>query len=252
MLLNILDNETFLIAAETLFIVTGSMLLGILLAYFYWGGNKTIVADLSSSIEQEKKNTEELRDQVKEINELRSELQVEINDLALKSNGQIKTIYDQQQYIFSHEAEHKNQKAVIEGLNSTIESYRQRMSVIEEELEKARTPEAKPKQRATSIPAIRANYEHVSKLLGKQVTENDLTLIVGIGPKTAALLKENGIEDWNQLAATSSKVLRVLLVEAGGIYKSQDPTHWPKQASMAAQGEWRKLRVFQETLRKTE
>ena len=252
MLLNILDNETFLIAAETLFIVTGSMLLGILLAYYYWGGNKSIVADLSSTLEQEKKNNEELRDQVRDITDLRSELQSEVNELNAKYNGQTKTIYDQRQYIFSHEAEHKNQKAVIEGLNLTIDSYQHRLRVIEEELEKARTPEVKPKQRATTIPAIRANYEHVSKLLGRQVTENDLTLIVGIGPKTAALLKENGIEDWGQLAATSAKVLRVLLVEAGGVYKSQDPTHWPKQASMAAQGEWRKLRVFQETLRKTE
>ena len=239
MLLNLLDNETFLIAAETLFIVIGSMLLGILLAYYYWGGNKTIVADLTSTLEEEKKNTEELRDQVREISELRSQLQSDVNEMTAKYNGQTKTIYDQQQYIFSHEAEHKNQKSVIEGLNLTIDSYQHRMRIIEEELEKARTPEVKPKQRGTIIPAITANYEHVSKLLGRQVTENDLTLIVGIGPKTAALLKENGIEDWGQLAATSSKVIRVLLVEAGGVYKSQDPTHWPKQASMAAQGEWR-------------
>ena len=162
-----------------------------------------------------------------------------------------KTIYDQQQYIFSHETEHKNQKAVIDGLNATIDSYQHRIRIIEEELEKARTPEPKPKK-TTTIPAIRANYEHVSKLLGRQVTENDLTLIIGIGPKTAALLQANGIDDWGKLADASAKVLKVLLLETGGVYKSLDPTHWPKQAYMAAQGEWRKLRVFQETLRKTE
>ena len=251
LLLNILDNETFLIAAETLFIVSGSMLLGILLAYYYWGGNKAIVADLASKLEEEKKNAEELREQVRQISELRSHLQSEINELILKSNSQIKTIYDQQQYIFSHETEHKNQKAVIDGLNATIDSYQHRIRIIEEELEKARTPAPKPKK-TTAIPAIRANYEHVSKLLGRQVTENDLTLIVGIGPKTAALLQANGIDDWEKLAAASAKVLKVLLLEAGGVYKSLDPTHWPKQASMAAQGEWRKLRVFQETLRKSE
>jgi len=248
--LNILDNETFLIAAEMLFIVTGSMLLGILLAYYYWGGNKTIAADLTSALDQEKKNAEDLRDQVREISELRSQAQTDIHELTLKSNSQIKTIYDQQQYIFSHETEHKNQKAVIDGLNSTIDTYQQRIRVIEEELEKARAPE--PKTKKPTIPAIRANYEHVSKLLGRQVTENDLTLIVGIGPKTSTLLQANGIDDWDKLAAASAKVLKVLLLEAGGVYKSLDPTHWPKQASMAAQGEWRKLRVFQETLRKSD
>ncbi len=249
--LTILDNETFLIAAETLFIVTGSMLMGILLAYYYWGGNKSVAADLTSSLDQERKNAEELREQVREISDLRSQLQSDVNELALKSNAQNKTIYDQQQYIFSHETEHKNQKAVIDSLNATIDSYQHRIRIIEEELEKARTPEPKPKK-TTTIPAIRANYEHVSKLLGRQVTENDLTLIVGIGPKTASLLQANGLDDWEKLAAASAKVIKVLLMEAGGVYKSLDPTHWPKQASMAAQGEWRKLRVFQETLRKSE
>ena len=110
LLLNILDNETFLIAAETLFIVTGSMLLGILLAYYYWGGNKTIVADLTASLDQERKNTEELRDQVRQISDLRAQSHSDITELTLKSNSQIKTIYDQQQYIFSHETEHKNHK----------------------------------------------------------------------------------------------------------------------------------------------
>jgi predicted flap endonuclease-1-like 5' DNA nuclease len=248
--LNILENETFLIAAEMLFIVTGSMLLGILLAYYYWGGNKTVAADLSSSLEQERKNAEELRDQIRQISDLRAQLQSDINELTLKSNSQIKTIYDQQQYIFSHETEHKNQKAVIDGLNATIDSYQHRLRIIEEELEKARTPE--PKTKKPTIPAIRANYEHVSILLGRQVTENDLTLIVGIGPKTSALLQANGIDDWDKLAAASPKVLKVMLLEAGGVYKALDPTHWPKQASMAAQGEWRKLRVFQEALRKSE
>lgn len=249
--LNILENETFLIAAQTLFIVTGSMLLGILLAYYYWGGNKTIVAELHSTLEQEKKIAEDLRMQVLEISDLRSQLQSDIHELTLKSNSQIKTIYDQQQYIFSHEAEHKNQKVVIDGLNATIDTYQHRIRIIEEELEKARTSEQKSKK-TTTIPAIRANYEHVSKLLGRQVTENDLTLMVGIGPKTAALLQANGIDDWAKLAAASAKVIKVLLIETGGVYKSLDPTHWPKQASMAAQGEWRKLRVYQETLRKTE
>jgi len=251
LLLTILDNETFLVAAETLFIVTGSMLMGILLAYYFWGANKSIVAELKGTLEEEKKNSEELRDQVSQITQLRAQLQSALDDQNSRSNSLNKTIYDQQQYIFSHEAEHKNQKAVIEGLNSTIETYQQRIRIIEEELEKARTPEPKPKKTNT-IPAIRANYEHVSKLLGRQVTENDLTLIVGIGPKTASLLQANGIDDWEKLAASSAKVLKVLLIEAGGVYKSQDPTHWPKQAAMAAQGEWRKLRVFQETLRKAE
>jgi predicted flap endonuclease-1-like 5' DNA nuclease len=89
----------------------------------------------------------------------------------------------------------------------------------------------------------------VSKLIGRQVAENDLTLILGIGPKTAEILKSHGVDTWDKLAATPLLDLSKWLLEAGGIYKSQDPTSWAKQATMAAHGEWRKLRLYQETLR---
>jgi predicted flap endonuclease-1-like 5' DNA nuclease len=162
-----------------------------------------------------------------------------------------KTIYDQSQNLYSREAEFKHQKATIDTLNSTIDSYQHRLRIIEEELEQVKVKETKPRKSSTPS-AVSANYEHVSKLLGKQVTDNDLTLIIGIGPKTAALLQSQGLQTWEELAAVTQEHLRKILSEAGGIYKTQDPTHWAKQALMASQGEWRKLRVFQETLRKVE
>ena len=140
---------------------------------------------------------------------------------------------------------------MIDGLNATIESYQQRINIIQEELENSRVPELKTKKLSNTTP-VRANFEHVSQLLGKQVTDNDLTLITGIGPKAAALLQSGGIETWDDLANATFEHLKSLLNEAGGVYKSLDPTHWPKQAAMASQGEWRKLRVFQESLRKIE
>jgi len=250
-LLNILDNETFLLVAETLFIVVGSMLLGILLAYLNSGGLKSKLADLTLALAEEKKQSEELREQVRQISQVRAELQYGIEELKVKIAEQSRNLYDQQQYLHLRESEFKNQKASCEGLQATIESYQQRLRIIQEELEKARAADIQPRK-STVIPTVRANFEHVSKLLGKQVTENDLTLIAGIGPKTAALLQSKGIHTWEELASAPVDSLREILFEAGGVYKSQDPIHWAKQAVMASQGEWRKLRVFQEALRKTE
>ncbi len=82
--------------------------------------------------------------------------------------------------------------------------------------------------------------------------ENDLTVIAGIGPRTASLLQAMGIDTWELLAGTSVSELRQTLDKAGGNYKSLDPTHWPRQAAMAAQSEWRKLRVFQQSLKAAE
>lgn len=249
--LNILNNETFLLIAETLFIVVGSMLLGILLYSINAGGLKSKLADLSLALEEEKKTSADLRDQVSQISEVRAELQQSIEQLSIKSSEQSRTIYEQQQYLQLREAEYKNQKGSIDSLQTTIDSYQHRLNVIQEELEKTKAGESKPRK-SVVVPTVRANFEHVSKLLGRQVTENDLTLIAGIGPKTAALLQSKGIETWDALATVPVEELRQILLDAGGVYKSQDPTHWAKQAVMASQGEWRKLRVYQEALRKNE
>lgn len=246
--LNILNNETVLLIAETLFIVIGSMLLGILLSYLYGAGNKNKLEELSASLEQEKQQTLELREQVKQFNQLRAQQQSDVSDLQSKSESQSKTIYDQHQYIYAREAELKNYKSTIDELQSNIDTYQQRLRIVEEELEKTKTKEGKPKK-ASALPPVRANFEHVSKILGRQVTENDLTLITGIGPKTATLLHSKRIRTWGDLGSTPLATLRTILADAGGVYKSLDPSQWARQAGMAARGEWRKLRVFQEKLR---
>jgi predicted flap endonuclease-1-like 5' DNA nuclease len=226
------------------------MLLGILLSYLNSGGLKTKLADLTLALEEEKNQSAALREQVMQVSHERAELQHTIEDLKIKTAEQGRTIYDQRHFLQLREEEYKNQKAAVDGLHATIDSYQHRIDIIQQELEKQKASSSRPKRETVSLPKTTANFEHVSKLLGKQVTENDLTLIAGIGPKTAALLQTHGIETWEDLAAVPVDDLRKILSEAGGIYKTQDPAHWAKQAIMAAGGEWRKLRVYQETLRK--
>jgi predicted flap endonuclease-1-like 5' DNA nuclease len=251
-------NEDILLIAETLAIVIGSMLMGILLSYFHWSGFKKRVIELTNSLDLEREQAEELKNQLRQLTAVKGQLQNQIAEGSSKQDAQAKKIFDQQQQLFGQQqaltqidALHSGYKTQLDELNSVIDSYQHRLRVIEEELLKARS-DKQPTKKQVAIPATRANYEHVSKLLGKQVTENDLTLINGIGPKTAALLQANGITTWESLANTSAEILKRILSEAGGIYKSLDPTHWPKQAFMAARSEWRKLRVFQESIKKNE
>lgn len=251
-------SVNFLVIAETLAIVVGSMLMGILLSYFYWGSFRSQVKKLSNSLDLEREQAEELKSQIKIQQAVKGQLQNEIAEGKMKLDVQSKKIFDQQQnlldqqeHLSKSETNSRNQKAALDELNSTIDSYQHRLRVIEDELLQSKNV-AMPLKRAVSANAKRANYEHVSQLLGRQVTENDLTLIIGIGPKTAGLLHSNGIQSWNDLAKASNEDLSKILSEAGGIYKSIDPAHWAKQATMAASSEWRKLRVFQETLRKSE
>ncbi len=76
----------------------------------------------------------------------------------------------------------------------------------------------------------------------------DLTIIEGIGPKIAALLRQHGIRNWNDLAAASVERLRQILEDAGGIYKQHDPATWPMQAQLAVKRDWNKLKEYQDYL----
>lgn len=246
--LNIFNNVTFLLVAETLIIVIGSMLLGILLCYINSWGLKRKFNDLILAMDEERKRTVDVVDKLSEVIAVKSALETEAETLKVKISGQAKVIYDHQVKAQNQELEYKRQKTAFDQLNATIDSYQHRINIIQEDLEKSKVTKVKSKKKSQVSP-VRVSYEHVSKLIGKQVAENDLTLIVGIGPKTAELLKSKGLDSWDKLSATPLPDLSKWLLEAGGIYKNQDPTQWAKQATMAAHGEWRKLRIFQESLK---
>ena len=249
--LNIFGNTTLLMIAETLVIVIGSMLMGILLYHMLVGNVKKQVTGLQSEIEEGKRKSEELDTQMQELIQIREHLKSEISNMRLKADTQSKTIYDQQLLIATKDTESRNHKGVVDGLHASIDSYQRRLKTIEDELIQAKNVVLIPHHTAP-VSSVRANYDHVSKLLGKPVTENDLSVIYGIGPKTSALLQSKSIQTWQELGQTSIEILKQILNEAGGNFKSIDPTSWPKQAFMAAQSEWRKLRVYQESLKKSE
>ncbi len=247
--LSIFNNETFLLAAETLIIVIGSMLLGILLSYINSWGLKEKYSDLNLAIEQEQEQSKEVLSKLSKLTSEKMALENEIEALQQKISDQAEAVYAYQLKAQNQEMEYKRQKTAFDELNATIDAYQQRISVIQKDLDKSKTSKTKIKKLSNTAP-VTVSYEHVSKLIGRQVAENDLTLIFGIGPKTAELLKSHGVDTWDKLAATPLVSFSKWLLDAGGIYKTQDPTQWAKQATMAAQGEWRKLRVFQENLKK--
>jgi len=78
---------------------------------------------------------------------------------------------------------------------------------------------------------------------------DDLKKIEGIGPKIAELLNAAGIQSYADLAGTDIDKIKEVLDEAGSRYKMHDPTTWPEQAQMAADGKWDELKELQENLK---
>ncbi len=78
---------------------------------------------------------------------------------------------------------------------------------------------------------------------------DDLKVIEGIGPKIEQVLHDAGIRTYAQLAATGVDRLREVLAAAGSRFRLADPSTWPEQARLAADGRWEELQALQARLK---
>ena len=84
-----------------------------------------------------------------------------------------------------------------------------------------------------------------------QAMQDNLTIIKGIGPKVSAVLRSARINSFNKLGSTDvTKISEILRVENPNLLRLIDPTNWPEQARLAAAGEWEKLSMLQNRLKR--
>lgn len=94
---------------------------------------------------------------------------------------------------------------------------------------------ATPAGLVVSIPAVK-------------VGGDDLSRIEGVGPKIKDALRQAGVTTFAQVAAKSADELKAI-INAAGISGFNDPTTWPQQARLAAQGQWDALAKLQDGLK---
>ena len=105
-------------------------------------------------------------------------------------------------------------------------------------------------------PVVEEVVEEVAPVVEEVVEEkaaapasaDDLKKIEGIGPKISEILTTAGIGTFATLASTEADKIREILAEAGNRYKMHDPTTWPQQAQLAADGKWDELKTLQDQL----
>ncbi len=81
-----------------------------------------------------------------------------------------------------------------------------------------------------------------------ETVADDLKKIEGIGPKIAEIFNNAGIITFKDMASTDPEKLKEILAEAGSRYASKNPSTWPQQAQLAADGKWDELKVLQDKL----
>jgi len=81
---------------------------------------------------------------------------------------------------------------------------------------------------------------------------DDFTHITGIGQKISSTLINAGIKTFSKLATTDGERIREILEkENPALLKISDPSTWPEQARIAAEGDWEILTNLQTTLKAT-
>ena len=104
-----------------------------------------------------------------------------------------------------------------------------------------------PDQHADFGSAPGAEPETGSNDQAQQTAPDDLIRIEGIGPKVSTIVMAEGITTFTQLAATDVERLRAILEQAN--IHTIDPTTWPRQAHLAAQGKWQQLQELQDRIK---
>jgi small subunit ribosomal protein S2 len=77
----------------------------------------------------------------------------------------------------------------------------------------------------------------------REVREDDLTRIEGIGPKVDKILKRAGIKSFDDLSSADPAEVKSVLNEAG--LQMMSPEGWVEQAQLAAEEDWEGLQKLQ-------
>ncbi len=104
------------------------------------------------------------------------------------------------------------------------------------------------KDNAAGLTASKLEKYLIKTGVLKTYKQDDLKAIEGIGPATEKLLHENGIKTWRDLANAEASAVKAILSAAGSRFALGDPTTWPKQAELAADGKFDELREYQDFL----
>lgn len=151
--------------------------------------------------------------------------------------------YQAQQSAVIEELQQENER-----LNLALENCEENVAALRHKAEKnhlSANHEIAKEQAGANFDADAAKAT-----FGKRIKQDDLTLVLGIGPKISELLIADGIDTWAKLGEASTEQCQHVLNNAGERFKLHDPSTWPRQAKLAADGDWQALFDWQDKLDK--
>jgi predicted flap endonuclease-1-like 5' DNA nuclease len=180
--------------------------------------------------------------------ELSIKEQTDINDTLRK---QVDELYEKLDKKLANNKTKTDKNGVLNGIGNWTDPVKHlsnnvklRMHRLQEEDQAAaRQPAGKTENNKQN-----GRLKEAATLLGVKVKLNDLKLIEGIGPKIETLFHNAGIKTWQELALTTVARCREILQEGGERFQLHNPTTWPRQSKLLAEGKWKQLKDYQLSL----
>ncbi|MGB3142533.1 MAG: 30S ribosomal protein S2 [Maribacter sp.] len=150
-------------------------------------------------------------------------------------------------------AERKSEKG--DENEGKSEGKKEKSSKKKEALDKPEpTPakvDTKPNPVVAKVPNVEVDVEATQKAVANDTTSeaDDLTKIEGVGPKAAEALVAAGMTSYADVAKGDAEKIKEILTESSSRMAHLDPTSWPKQAKMAAEGKWDELQAWQDSVK---
>ena len=150
-------------------------------------------------------------------------------------------------------AERKSEKG--DENEGKSEGKKEKSSKKKEALDKPEpTPakvDTKPNPVVAKVPNVEVDVEATQKAVANDTTSeaDDLTKIEGVGPKAAEALVAAGMTSYADIAKGDAEKIKEILTESSSRMAHLDPTSWPKQAKMAAEGKWDELQAWQDSVK---
>lgn len=184
-----------------------------------------------------------MRSVSKEIEKKKSALFVMYEGSWAASIGLVEqAITDQHALLFNSTLPADKAAALQALVEPAVEALGGEEVVADYELEVEETPEAAPAA-AAAAEAAPAPAPEAVPVMAAAPAADDLTQLVGVGPKASAALAAAGITTYAALAEINEPQLRHALHESDMVPPA-NVASWPMQASLASKGDWQGLMKY--------
>jgi predicted flap endonuclease-1-like 5' DNA nuclease len=187
---------------------------------------------------------ESITERDSQINTLSSTIEVNNEKIGILTERlQVKEdiIQSKQDLISKKEEDIQEQKDKFDERSRYIKNLSDEKSDLLEKIQKllTRTKEAEAREIEMGNTLKTKDLEYASLHQRMRRMQDDFTHLAGIGRKTSSMLKNAGIKSFSKLAKTNVKqISEILEKNSPSLLKKTDPSTWPEQARIAAEGDW--------------